>query len=671
MRCTPDANGGVMSQEIKLQNKNEKIREGRKRDWTTAIFLAVLVLYPLRHIRWGLDLWDVGYSYANFEYMGLEHMDSMWLFSTYLANALGHFFTWLPFGKTLIGMNFYTGLLVSFLGVAGYLFCTKSLKFPGWITFLGEMLAVSLCWCPTATMYNYLTYVFFLVSFLFLYNGLVKNKRKYLFVAGLALGANVLVRFSNLPQAAMIVAVWAYGVVEYLDNRTRYCSDKKTENAGQSGGKGDMEGAGFQKVSAWKVGLQRTLWCLAGYLASLVVLFGYIHIRYGIQNYISGILRLFSMTDEATDYKATSMLFKMFYSYVENLYWLVRFAVIIAVGILVYGVTRLVLTRIKSLRESERCQKICAILLAAGWICVCVAAVVWLYMRGFCSFAFYSYDAMLRPATIFLMITMLIGVIRIFHKDSAKEEKLISGMVILVILLTAIGSNNGVYPSINNLFVAAPYSLWEIWKFLGTADIRWKKMTIALFPVKGFLCAFLALVYFQSMMFGVYFSFAEGTGVQNISATVDNNPVLKGVKMSPERAQWMESISRYVQENHLEGEEVILYGMIPSLSFYLQMPSAFNPWSDLASYDIEVMKQEMEKAADTQPVVILEHTYSAYLEGGEVLDALELSEQKLQTLARDEKFAMICSFLEQQGYYKAFENEKFTIWAVGGAGGDV
>jgi hypothetical protein len=51
----------------------------------------ILLIYPLRHVNWGLDLWDTGYNYANFQYMGTEHMDSMWLFSTYLANVTGNF----------------------------------------------------------------------------------------------------------------------------------------------------------------------------------------------------------------------------------------------------------------------------------------------------------------------------------------------------------------------------------------------------------------------------------------------------------------------------------------------------------------------------------------------------------------------------------------------------
>ena len=43
--------------------------QSHRRFWEF-VFVAVLVLYPLRHIAWGLDLWDTGYGYANFEYMG-------------------------------------------------------------------------------------------------------------------------------------------------------------------------------------------------------------------------------------------------------------------------------------------------------------------------------------------------------------------------------------------------------------------------------------------------------------------------------------------------------------------------------------------------------------------------------------------------------------------------
>ena len=69
------------------------------------LFIVILAFYPLRHIGQGIDLWDTGYNYANFRYMGTEHMGSMWMFSTYLANVAGNWLTKLPNADTLRGMN--------------------------------------------------------------------------------------------------------------------------------------------------------------------------------------------------------------------------------------------------------------------------------------------------------------------------------------------------------------------------------------------------------------------------------------------------------------------------------------------------------------------------------------------------------------------------------------
>ena len=231
------------------------------------IALVLLAFYPLRHISWGLDLWDTGYNYANFQYMGTEHMDPMWLFSTYLANAAGNLLTRLPNGGTLLGMNLYTALFASALGLLGYFFCTRALRIPKPAAFAGEFIALSLCWCPTALLYNYLTYILFLGCVILLYYGLVKEKKGCLIAAGACLGTNVLVRFSNLPEMAMIVAVWAYDVILWLEGR--------------------KEGKGWRRL------LSHTGWCLLGYAAALAVLLGWIQLRYGLDEYGAGIARAF------------------------------------------------------------------------------------------------------------------------------------------------------------------------------------------------------------------------------------------------------------------------------------------------------------------------------------------------------------------------------------------
>ena len=692
-------------------------RKPLEKVWWEPLLVVFLFWYPLRHINWGLDFWDTGYNYANFSYMGLEHMDSMWLFSTYLANAAGRLLTMLPGADGLAGMNLYTGCVVSLLAIAGYLFCTRKLGISRGIAFVGELVAVSLCWCPTALLYNYLTYVLFLGCVILLYLGLTEDKRWFLFAAGVCLGCNVLVRFSNLPEAAMIVAVWAWDVIS------------AREASGDAAAVGTT--AGLRRMA------RHTLWCLGGYLAALAVLFGYIHIRYGIDAYIEGIGRLFAMTDNATDYKASSMLMGLVGAYVENLYWAVRIGAIVLacmIGMAVYervkagghrmvwfvccGVAVVVLAwlylwglhplagyRVYSLlRIGILFVMLLLAFVMAGFlgerrifrlslgqvICCVVAALmlVWLYARGFCSFEFYAYGSILRPGILFLMLTMLIGVVRIFHPASSKEEKLISGMVILVVLLTSIGSNNGVYPSLNNLFVAAPYTLWQCWRFaryvkdgragyprIVAASGRSGKLDFILyaFPTKAVVAAFLAMFLFQSAVFGYCFLFAEATGARDITSVIKNNEVLLGVKMSPERAKWMSEISGYVDENHLQGREVILFGQIPAMSYYLQMPSAFNPWSDLRSYSYETMASDLGKVTseldigEECPVILMDREYAGqyetYLQGGEeLLREQGVGEKRIEWIVGTmDKYLLIREFAEEYNYDLTFENEKFVL----------
>lgn len=641
--------------------------------------IVILAFYPLRHINWGLDLWDTGYNYANFTYMGTEHMDPMWLFSTYLSNAVGNLLTKFPGADSLLGMNLYTGLFVSVLALLSYWFCTRRLHMSVWAAFIGEMIAISLCWCPTALLYNYLTYLLFLGAVIFLYAGLTKERKGCLVAAGLCLGANVLVRFPNLSEAAMIVAVWAYDIIIWLEDRKKSRGERGVVEENTTEGKATEA---LQYTGFWRRTLIHTGWCLLGYLSELAVLLGYITIRYGLGEYVTGITRLFAMTDNATDYKATSMVMGVIGTYVENLYWFLRIGIIVVCGILLFVVSEFLESGLMRLKATEDKRKennwfstkkpvaagimsnVMHVTVRILMIVISVIMVGWLYARKFCSFDFYSYDSMLRPGILFLMLTMTIAVIRIFDRNGAKEEKLISGMLILVMLLTSLGSNNGVYPSMNNLFVAAPYTLWEIETFVRhVKEKKIARVTISAFPVKAVLAAFLLLCVVQFGGFGICFVFAEATGVQDANAYVTNNAVLKNIRMSSDKAECMTELSAYVAENNLQGEEVLLYGKVPALSYYLQMPSAFNPWSDLDSYSRDTMEQELQNLNEETPVIILGNSYALYEEGGEeALKKWNVSEKEQQAILSDGKWELLASFMEKNGYEQTFRNEKFAVY---------
>ena len=170
------------------------------------IFPIILVLVGMCKVGRGFDISDTGYNYGN--YVNLTGLDNMWYCSTFLANIVGRLFTFLPYGHTLIGLNIYTGLIKCAIVLASYFFFRKKVGLPGGVVFFGELIAVSLCWCPTALIYNYLSYLLFFLGAMFLYRGLTTEKNRFLIIAGVFLGVNIFVRFPNICEMGLIAGLW-------------------------------------------------------------------------------------------------------------------------------------------------------------------------------------------------------------------------------------------------------------------------------------------------------------------------------------------------------------------------------------------------------------------------------------------------------------------------------
>ena len=136
------------------------------------IFPLLLFLYPFLTVNQGVDVSDSSYSFSNFLFF--ERMEGMWVVSTYVSNVVGWLLTKLPFGATILGMKMYATLLISGTVLLVYKVFVKWM--PAWIVFLGEMIAIGFCWIPAGILYNYLSYFFFTLGAILLYQGLVEEK---------------------------------------------------------------------------------------------------------------------------------------------------------------------------------------------------------------------------------------------------------------------------------------------------------------------------------------------------------------------------------------------------------------------------------------------------------------------------------------------------------------
>ena len=235
-----------------------------------------------------------------------------------------------------------------------------------------------------------------------------------------------------------------------------------------------------------------------------------------------------------------------------------------------------------------------------------------MYKWGMFNFRYYQKESALQLGAIFLLISIGVELWMLFTKQINNDWKLIGAISLVIILITPLGSNNYIWPVLNNLFLIAPVTIWMIYRFT-----RWGReyldysRKVPLFAIKAMLFSVLLMFAIQAIGVGVKYVFVDGEDGQEVSYEVSNSQVLKGMKTTEAKAAALSELCEYINENdELDGHSVILYGNLPGLSYVLDRPSALNTtWSDLASNPVEDMKESIAKVdannPNGRPVVIL------------------------------------------------------------------
>ncbi len=597
------------------------------------LFPAILLLYPFLVVNQGLDVADSTYSLTNFQYF--DSMNGTWMVATFLSNAAGWLFMHLPFGGTLLGMKCYTTLVQSATALMVYFVLKKRIAAP--LLVLGEFLVLGLCWCPSTILYNYLTYFLMAAAILLLYRGVTggKIRRLYFLAAGICLGANVAVRMPNVVQAALIVAVW-YGIV-------LICRRKD--------GRSPLP---------WSALFSVTGWCLLGYVVGFGVPLAVICVRYGISAYPDMVFTMFAMTEQATDYKPTSMLTGMFGDYIKGLYWLVFAGVCAGAA----GVAFLVRERLYD--AGKNAYKITGAIIKIGYVMLLLALLRFYWGRGMFHFRYYEYGngCIYYPAVLLLLVTIAAAVYCLIGKKVCVEQKIMAAFVLLQIFLTPLGSNNDLYPIINNLFVAAPFLLWVVWSRLAEKGGRMDKYRFLwAMPV----CGLVAFLLMQSIGSHANFVFQDGIYGEVRDMRVKKPEKAAGIYTNQENGALLEELSDFIKEEGLTGRKMITYGELPGLFYLLDMPPALSTgWADLKSYrmaeytrDLAALETE-SVAGGEMPVIIVSSAVAAYWsDDGEAINWFGVDMEKM---AMDEKQRILGDWIRDYGYTEVFGNARYVVY---------
>jgi len=581
------------------------------------LFPVILLLLPLLKINQGVDLTDTPYSLGNYRFFAQS--EGVWVLSTFLSNVTGFFLTKLPMGQTMLGMKLYTSLFVSAMALLGYRFFKT--KMPSWMAFLGEVAAIGFCWCPTGILYNYMTYFFFLLGAILLFRGLAGCRPFCLVLAGICLGLNVAVRVPNVLEVSMIVALWFYGAMK-----------KKS----------------FEEIT------KETGLCVAGFLGAQAVMFGVMSALYGIGAYGEMISGLFGMAGSASDYTLGEMLLSIWSAYIKGAKWMLYMVLCILPGIPFFMI------------QKEKFQRLRQVV-----YCICIVFLFYVLGRwGMYNFRYYQKESGLQWGVIFLILSLAVSVWMLFTRMVDDEWKLIGCISLIVILVTPLGSNNYVWPALNNLFFVSPVTFWIIYRFVcfGREYLdRTEKVT--LFPVKAMVSGVLIAFLIQSIGLGVGYVFKDGEDGQPRNIKVLSNEVLQGMYTTALNAETLDELSIFMTEHETEYAEkrLILYGDLCGLSYYLdRAPAIFTSWPDLDTNSLLRLQADLDNLnglineKGQRPLVILTPWLDAFYR--QDAEAMQWWGTDEQSCAGDKKLFEIMTFMDKNDYAQVFANEAFVVY---------
>ena len=558
------------------------------------VFPLVLLLYPLIGVTAGLDITDTTYSMANYEFIG--GLNPMWLLSTFLGNITGAVIMHLPGAGTMLGFGIYCSFIISLTALISYYMLQSYM--PGWMIFIGAFMAESLCWCPRVIMYNYLTYLFFTLGALFLVKGIFFWERQnlYLLIAGIFLGLNVMVRFPNITETALVLVLWFYAAIT----------------------RDDFLGA-----------LKKTGICILGFVTGVIAIYLIISLIYGPGAYFEMIGSLFGMTKGASDYTTSGMISAIIDAYSGTAVDMIILIPCIGAGIIMF------------LIRPDKYVWIKKLLFVLGLGIV----VKYYFAEGVFTRNYYYYDSIFKAAMMFAIISLILGIIGgSGFLNGNKQEQTLSFLMVMIVLITPLGSNNYTYPVINNLFVVAPISLWvmrRLMQRLGEKELH--------FTWQSTITMVIAVLLVQGILFHVNYSFVDGADGQKRDAVVRTVPKVDHMVTTSYNARTVEELGKYLSDKKLIGNRALLFGGIPGLSYIFDLKPAIDTvWPDLDSYSTDTFDEqlmELSTSADPYPVIIV---------GRDMQEYANISM----------KYDILLDYINNHDYNIDFESERFTVYVA-------
>lgn len=585
--------------------------------------ICICCFIPFININKGLDVADTGYILNSYEFI-FKNPESI-NFSIILTSIFGNIILNI---LNLLNIPSYLGLKIV-AAIFSLVVCwiiLQNLKkyFDENILLIGIMISLLLARGHISIlMYTNLSAFILAIASILLINGIIEGKDKSIFISGLLIGINVLVRISNLVQIILIFSIIYYGW--------------KNKNK--------------------QVILKGSLIFLSGVAISLIISLLCIILYFGKSQLISMINIYFQESINSTDSHSIMDSIKINLNQgLNGLFW---------IGVL-WGIGFTIDYLFKG--ENYLSKKIYII-----YAILAILPIVFVILKYFnfdriiiFKLIYKIFYSVYQPFSICVAFYCLITLYWCFiKKENSIQESLILIIGFLSMISLPMGSNQGFAILYQGFYLQGAILSVFVYKILlNTSEIKYRQIKKIVNPVfqKGIII--FVLIYFLSMLLtrNITYTYRDNS---NLDKFTINNYKFKGIYTTEQRAKYinelLDKVGTYIDEN----TKLITYGSIPIFSYVLDMPpffNGFNGWIEMGQLSIDSMKETIDNSIKEEnfPLIILSNvgTNNSEWPNSETIKIME------KIKGEDNKYFLIQEYIIENNYSLLFKNEVFEVYYI-------
>jgi hypothetical protein len=498
------------------------------------LLIFLLIIYPVLLIWQGLDFTDLGYALTNAQQIFNDPSSVQYGISEWLTNILGG--VWLHFfGEAfgLIGFRFASVLIVYATIFFAFLILIPCFKKEYILIglFFAELFNASTYWIE----YNILTALFYVIAAYFLIKGLQEHKDSLILLSGFFLGLNIFNRISNVLGISLLLCIFAQG---------------------------------YWNTLSVKESIKSALFLISGFIIAVLIISGIMVYLGQFELYVNSILDLFFNygSNPASPYSLTGLLFLFIKDH------------FLAFSLILMSIIGFILILKVYSWLTSRSSFVSTIFLLGLFL---IGLVITIVIPG------ERYVIMVMYGLFCLILLKNI----IWHSPDKKQLPLLSLMVLLLLVITPLGSSNGISNAIYGMWLAIPIGLiflldcsgLDLEIDLNSKNPRLQKFRIELSKIETKKVTCLILISFLSfsLISAYQYTYRDSADRFKMVFTV-NHPSLKYVFTTEERAHVVQGLVDELPLYIKKDDYVLAYESIPMV-YYLtgSKPYLDNSWPDL------------------------------------------------------------------------------------------